>query len=300
MPVTITVPEKVSAGFVVATNRVVHDLPTMIRQNLPAQFTEPVLERLGTTRLQIAEYQASDSPWDLSRTTAVDEEDSKQAREATRHVGVLSELETTDLPSGLHLARTAAEALAESLCGIPVDLSTDRVLPGLYFEDSGNFILADDWIGASLPPYRNGGECQVGTGDIDGCTCVRISTRGLCRFGLPELEIADVACAHDLAALNVLRTTAQHLLPLGRHPGSHLLPMELRLTSDDFAAFWGSREQLWEGDPVPVRLVEAGPLRLGIEAPDDFPGTMNEWLWDEIPPVMHELLSSEPDDPGPT
>ncbi|WP_433469036.1 hypothetical protein [Spirillospora sp. CA-128828] len=295
MRVTITVPEETTAVFVVATDKDPGDLPAAIRRRLPGPFAAAVSERLGTPRLVLTCHPAAGSPWDLSHVTGVDEDDAERIRQATRHIGVTSVMPAGDLPSGPHLARAAAKAIAESLCGVPVDLDTGRVLPVVPFGRFDEFTLADDWLGSTLPPYRNSGRCTADEDDIDGCACVHRATRGLGRFGLPELEISGVACPHDLAALNVLRTTAQRLLPLGRHPGDHSLPTEVMLTSADFSAFWGTSDSMWDDGPIAVRLTEAGPGRLGIHPPAIFPGTLNEWLWDELPPVLHELLGCEAD-----
>ncbi|TDD85866.1 hypothetical protein [Actinomadura rubrisoli] len=295
MSVTITVPEEITAGFVVATDQVPGDVTVAIRQRLSGRYATEIAERLNTPRLALSGYRAADSPWDLSQVIGVDVEDIERVRHAARHIGVTCTLPVSDLPVGLHIARTAAKAIAESLCGVPVDLACDQVLTVIPFGRIGEFVLADEWLGASLPPYRNAGQCTADEDDIDGCACVDLTTRGLHRFGLPELEITDAACPHDLAALNILRTAAQRLLPLGRHAGEHVLPSEVLLTSEDFAAFWGGHEPVWDDGPVPARLVEVAPDQLGIRPPADFPGSLNEWLWDEIPPVLHELLSCEPD-----
>jgi hypothetical protein len=295
MRVTITVPEETTAGFVVATDKDPGDLAAAIRRRLPGPFAAAVSERLGTPRLVLSCHPAADSPWDLGGVTGVDEDDTERIRQATRHIGVTSVLPAGDLPSGPHLARAAAKAISESLCGVPVDLSSGQILPVVPFGRFDEFALADDWLGTALPPYRDSGRCTADEGAIDGCACVDLTTRGFRRFGLPELEITDVACPHDLAALNVLRTTAQRLLPLGRHPGDHTLPAQLMLTSADFSAFWGSREPMWDDGPIPVRLTEVASGRLAVRPPADFPGTLNEWLWDELPPVLHEVLSCEPD-----
>ncbi|TDD70588.1 hypothetical protein E1293_34600 [Actinomadura darangshiensis] len=295
MRVTITVPEETTAGFVVATERDPGDLVAAIRRRLPGPFAAAVSGRLGTPRLTLTCHPAAGSPWDLDDVPGLDEDDAARIRQARRHIGVTSVLPAGDLPSGPHLARAAAKAIAEALCGIPVDLASGEVVPVVPFGRFDEFTLADDWLGLTLPPYRRAGHCNADEDDIDGCACVDLRTRGLHRFGLPELEITGVACPHDLAALNVLRTTAQRLLPLGRHPGDHALPAELMLTSADFSAFWGNRDPVWDDGPVAVRLTEVAPGRLGISAPDGFPGTLNEWLWDELPPVLHDLLSCEPD-----
>lgn len=294
MPVTITVPEETTTVFVVAADRDPGDLPAAIRQRLPAPFAAAVSMGLGTPRLVIACHRASDSPWDLCDVTGADPDDAARARQATRHIGVTSVLPVGDLPSGPHLARATARAIAEALCGVPVDLALNQVVPVVPFGRFDEFVLADSWIGASLPSYRDSGRCPADEDAIDGCACVRLATRGLRRFGLPELEISGVACPHDLAALNVLRTTAQRLLPLGRHPGEHTLPTQVMLTGTDLSTYWGHRDPIWDDGPVPVRLTEVASDRLAIGPPPDFPGTLNEWLWDELPPVLHELLSCEP------
>ncbi|WP_131737487.1 hypothetical protein [Actinomadura roseirufa] len=295
MPVTIMVPAMIISGFAVAADRLPTDLPALLRRALPAPFTTAATERLGTPSLKITPSRAADSAWDLSRAAAADEDDRAKILRADWHIGIASELPAGDLPLGLHLARATAKAIAETLCGVPIDLDSGQVLPADPVSALDEFRLADGWLGASLPPYRNAGHCPADDDDIDGCTCVDLTTRGLHRFGLPELEITDVACPHDVAALNILRTTAQRLLPLGRHPGDHVLPSEIPLTGEDFAAFWGARDPMWDDGPVPVRLIEESPRRLSIRAPDDFPGTLNEWLWDELPPILHDLLICEPD-----
>ncbi|WP_030171635.1 hypothetical protein [Spirillospora albida] len=294
MSVTITVPEKTTAGFVIATDQVPGDLPALLRERLPGASAPTALHRLGTPRLTITGHPAADSPWDLDPVTG-DAEDVERLHQATRHIGVTSVLEVGDLPVGLHLSRTVAKAIAESLGGVPVDTDTSSVLPIVPFGPLNEFVLADEWLGASLPPYRDAGRCRAAEADIDGCSCVDLATTGLRRFGLPELEITDVACAQDLAALNLIRSAAQRLLPLGRHRGEHVLASEILLTGDDLAAYWGCREPVWDDGPVAVRLTEVAPGRIRLAAPAGFPGTLNEWLWDELPPILHELLSCEPD-----
>lgn len=298
MRVTITVPEETTAGFVIATDREAGDLAATIRRRLPVPLGAAAAGRLGSPRLLLACHPAGNSPWNLSEVTGADGDDVERARQAALHIGVTSVLPVGDLPSGPHLARATAKAISDSLCGVAVDLATGRTLSPTNDSRLDDFVLADDWLGTVLPPYRNSGRCTADEDDIDGCTCVTLKTRGLHRFGLPELEIADVACPHDLAALNILRTTAQRLLPLGRHPGEHALPGELMLTSTDFSTYWGHRDPMWDDGPIAVRLTEAGPHRLGIRPPAAFPGTLNEWLWDDLPPVLHELLTCDPDRPA--
>ena len=294
MSVTITVPEETTASFVVATDQDPGDLPTVIKRALPGPFAAAISTRLGTPGLALNCHRAADSPWDLSDVPGNDD-DSERVRSATRHIAVTSVLPVGDLPSGPHLARATAKAIAESLCGVPMDPATNEVLPVVPFGQFDEFVLADNWIGVSLPPYRDSGRCTADENDINGCACVDLRTCGLRRFGLPELEITGIACPHALAGLNVLRTAAQRLLPLGRHHGEHVLAANLHLTSIDFAAYWGSPDPIWDDGPIPVRLTQPAPTRLSIHPPTDFPGTLNEWLWDDLPPILHDVVSCEPD-----
>lgn len=292
MPVTITVPEETTARFVVAADRVPVDIGAAIRRALPGPYARAAADRLGTPGLMITVHPAASTPWNPEHAVGADAADAEAIERAGRHIGVTSVMPVDDLPSALHITRATALAIAEEVCGIPVDVDTNQILPT---SRPGGFVLADGWLGASLPPYRNGGRCDKAPEEGEDCTCVRLRSRGLRRLGVPELEIGGVACTHDVAALNVLRTTAQRLLPLGRHPGRHTVSSEPSLTGGDFAAFWGGREPMWDGESVPVRLTEAGPGRLAIEQPEGYPGTLNDWLWDELPPALHQVLSREPD-----
>lgn len=144
---------------------------------------------------------------------------------------------------------------------------------------------------------------------MNGCSCVRLRTRGLRRFGLPEFQISDVACPHDLAALNVLRTTARRLLTdhwawLATGPAAQerTIPGALRLTAGDFGDFWGSarREHPTPATPFEAGLTRVTPRLLTVSPPEDFDGTINDWLWGEALPLgMYDLVSSPASPPLP-
>ncbi|KAB2346821.1 hypothetical protein [Actinomadura rudentiformis] len=290
MPATIsiTVPPKTTTCFVVATEREPGDARLAMLRRLAEPFAAAATERLSTSRLAVTSYRAADSPWDLTGVAAADDHESEtRARKAVHHIGVTSLLQVAGQPFGTQLARAAARALADVVAGVIVDLNTGQIVPQDTPENP-RFALADDWLGVSLPPEDE--HCSDGDDSIDGCSCVELTTRGLRRFGLPELQIAGVACPHDLAALNVLRATAQRLMPVGRLSGPQALPSYLPLVSDDLAGFWGIAESLWADGPLPVQLTSLGPRLIGVGPPPEFQGTLNEWLWDELPPVMHELL----------
>ncbi|MFI0356771.1 hypothetical protein [Actinomadura sp. 9N407] len=295
-----TVPERTTSCFVVATGRDPGEPPLAALRGLGEPFAGAAVERLGTPRLTISSYPAAYSPWNIEHATGVTDDDpgaEARALDAAHHIGVKALAPAGDRPFALQLARAVACSIAEHLDAVPVDLDTGQILPARSCLDA-RFRLADDWLGAWLPPYRNAGRCRVSDDDIDGCACVAYTTRGLTRFGLPELRITGVSCPHDLAALNIVRTAAQRLLPMSDQAGDHTFPRDLPLTGRDFAAFWGAREPVWNDEPVVVRLTPAGPHVMGMGPPEDFPGTLNEWLWDEVPPVLYDLISCGTDHPA--
>jgi hypothetical protein len=288
---TITVPEETTSTFVVTTDRP-DDVPP-----LPSRLVEPfaaeAAKRLGTAQLSVATFRAPDSPWDLGGSLYVHEEHDpprtrETVREAAHHIGVSATVPVDDQPFGAQLARAVARAIADAVAGTPIDLDTGQVLPFLNAIESSQFLLADEWLGVWLPPYSDITQCAAAG---DDCTCVELITRGMSRFGLPELQMTAVGCQYDLAALNLLRTTAQRLLPLGRTPGTHILPRQISLTSGDFGAYWGTSEPMWSGGPLSVRLTPLHRNLLRVGPPTDWPSTQNEWLWDEVPPVLYDLLS---------
>ncbi|WP_067825373.1 hypothetical protein [Actinomadura kijaniata] len=288
--VTITVPEGTTATFVVAADRRPSGIPS-----LPGPFTAEAARRVGSTRLGITTHPAALSPWDLqpgARTGWL----ADRAHAARWHVGVTAVLPATDRPFGLRVARAVARAIALAVHGVPVDADTGQVLPGPVEHPS--FVPADDWLGVWLPPERedtSDGACATAEGTAEGCACVTLTTRGMGRFGLPELRLAGAACAHGLAALNLLRTTAQRLLPLCNRPGLHRLPEQLELTGNDLAAHWGVRDPAWDGDPVPIRLTPLDQRLLRVDPPTRFPGSLNEWLGKGLPPALHELVACSPE-----
>lgn len=292
--ISVTVPEQTTSCFVVATDTANSDLPLTAVHRLVEPFAAEAAERLGTPALAITSYPAAQSPWNLEQAITVPDDDDHDYEDlvfdARRHIGVTAAVSSCDRPFGLRLARAVARAIAEHFDTYAVDLDTGDVLAETPGEPPA-FRLADDWIGTRLPPYRNGGRCKVSEDEIDGCTCVGLTTTGLTRFGLPELQMSGVSCLHDLAALNIVRTTAQHLLPLCNQPGGHTFPRLQSLTGRDFADFWCTRDPVWSDAPVEARLTQLGPSLLGVGPPEDFPGTLNEWLWDDLPPALYDLLS---------
>ena len=297
-----TVPARTTTHFVVATDREPGDVRLPLHRRLIEPFATAVAERLGTPQLTITGHSAAESPWNLDQVAGEEEDHETEARvrKAAHHISVIAALPVTDQPFGSQVARAVTRAIADATGGVPVDVDTGHVFSYQSpAEERAGFVLADDWIGAWLPSYRDDGRCTADENEVDGCACVELTTRGLRRFGLPELRITGVACPHDLAALNVLRGTAQYLLSTEPRPGTRSLPRGLAIASDDFAAYWGVDQPMWTDGPIPIGLDVLDPRLLEVGPPQDYDGSINDWLWDELPPVMYELLSCDPD-PEPT
>ncbi|TDD85858.1 hypothetical protein [Actinomadura rubrisoli] len=314
--ITFPVPSTTTSRFAVAAEHVPHNLTDLLLQSPAGAFEAHMAGRLGSPQLQVRREELACLRWDPMRVKAV-HPDQRQAGWAFHHAEEFAVVNSfapiTDQPRAVQVARAAAYALAAATGGVAADLITGHILASPTSERT-SFVLADHWLGDALPPFRANGRCTAPEPErdpegVNGCSCVCLRTRGLRRFGLPELQITDVACPHDLAALNVLRTTARHLLTshwswlaTGPADGTRTISAALHLTETDFNDFWGStrREHLTHPTPFEARLTLVTPRLLEVGPPDDFEGTINDWLWgDTLPLGLYDVLSSPADIPLP-
>ncbi|MFD0687461.1 hypothetical protein [Actinomadura fibrosa] len=314
--ITFPVPSTTTARFAVAAEHVPHDLPALLLRDSSAAFAAHFAGRLGTAQLEVRHEDLACLRWDPTRIRAALPEQRRAERvfhEADEFAVVTACAPITDQPRAVQVARAAAHALANATGGVAADLVTGHILAPPTAERT-SFVLADDWLGDVLPPFRANGRCTAPEPErdpegVNGCSCVHLRTRGLRRFGLPELQITDVACPHDLAALNVLRTAARRLLTdhwswlsTGPAASTRTIDAHIAITEGDFKDFWGStrRERLTSSTPFQARLDLVTPRLLAVGAPDDFEGTLNEWLWgDALPLGLYDVLSSPADTPLP-
>lgn len=310
--ITFPVPSTTTSRFAVAAHSVPRDLPDLLNRAASGPYHAHITGRLGSSQLQVTREDLTTLRWDPGDVRAARPEDGRAARafhDATEFAVVTAFAPITDQPRGVQVARAAAYAIAEATGGVTADLITGRVLTPSATERT-RFVLADNWLGDILPPFRANGRCTAADPELDpegvnGCACVRLRTGGLRRFGLPELQITGVACPHDLAALNVLRTTARRLLTGhwswlagGPATGTRTIPAALDLTRRDFDEFWGSTRHIHLTPPVPfqVRLTPLTARLLAVGPPEDFGGTVNDWLWgDTLPLGMYDVLLSPAD-----
>ncbi|MFF0518498.1 hypothetical protein ACFYTC_07365 [Actinomadura nitritigenes] len=306
--IAFSVPATTTTRFAVAAEHVPHDLADLLR-DASGPYAAHIAGRLGSPQLDVVREDVTCLRWDPRGIKAPRPEDRHRERafqDAPEFAVVTACAPITDQPRAVQVARAAAFHLSAALGGVPADLVTGHVLTPPA-EERTRFVLADQWLGDVLPPFRANGRCTGPDPDRDpegvsGCACVRLRTRGLRRFGLPELQITDVACPHDLAALNVLRTTARSLLTdhwswLSTGPADRTreIDTDLPLAESDFSAFWGTgrRVHLTPPNPFRVRLTLLTQRLLAVAPPDDFTGTVNDWLYgDTLPLGMYDVIHS--------
>ena len=125
-------------------------------------------------------------------------------------------------PEAAQVARAAARGIAEAYHGVLYDPLTGAAVyhcaecPG----ERRDFDLGDDWLGWRVScadeehacALRPGAAAPAGADADGGCSCLVTTSRGLRRFGLPEIALTGLACAHSLCAATVLRAVAESLL----------------------------------------------------------------------------------------
>jgi hypothetical protein len=74
------------------------------------------------------------------------------------------------------------------------------------------FRLADDWLGWDVQVHGDATCPPWDPADTGACDCLRVTSRGLRRFALPEITLDGAACAHTLCATSLLRRVADHLI----------------------------------------------------------------------------------------
>ncbi|KAB2346812.1 hypothetical protein [Actinomadura rudentiformis] len=303
--ITFPVPATTTSRFIVAADDMPQDVHSLACGTSASAYEAHVNGRLGTPQLKIERADPGQLRWDLSQITTSRRSHREAALGEADHIAVVTTVgPATDQPRGVQVARAAATAIATATDGIAADLVTGQVVAG--GDERPRFVLADDWLGDVLPPFRANGRCTTPDPEhdlegVNGCACVRLMTRGLRRFGLPELQISDIACPHDSAALNILRTTARRLLTdhwswlaTGPADRSRTIDADLTLTTGDYDEFWG----VPRGDPsdttFQVRLRPLTPRLISVGPPDGFLGTVNDWLWGGTLPTCITTTSAQP------
>jgi hypothetical protein len=305
MSITLSVPETVLSRFVVAADDVPKDPYAMARAQVTGPPGEEILDGLGTPLLRIRAVAAADSIWrdDLAAVAAAaDERD--RLRSAAGHLIIESETPAAGRPRLAQAVRAVARALAETTGGLLADLCTAQLVPPDRRVDGERdwFRVADGWLGIDC---RINADAGMDSGPPTECACLCLFTRGLARFGLPELVVDRVACAYDLAATNVMRGLAVRLLgTLWADPAARELRLDepIVVTPEKMWGYWGARPLF--GLPVPVRLADAGRSdlpagcrHLELLPHPDFNGTRAEWGAEVLYEGLPSVAGWQPDTP---
>ncbi|ETK33819.1 hypothetical protein [Microbispora sp. ATCC PTA-5024] len=293
MKISYSVPAETTSVFVVAADRTPTELSSIVPWRMGRAHRRRAMDALGTPRLEIEAYRQSRSPW---RGTDLPAGPHEQVHRARYHVVVSSTAPVTEQPEAAQAARAAARGVAEAYGGVIVDPLTGAVVdhcpdcPG----ERQEFRVGDDWLGwaVDVDESRSGAACDpLGAGV---CTCLRVASRGLSRFGLPEVVLDGGPCPHSLCAVATLLPVAEHLLsghlawlarePHTRHPHARepharepharephallrTIDRRIRLAGREVAEVAGSPDP--EGDPFLVRLTPAvaGRACLRVDLP---------------------------------
>ncbi|NJP24856.1 hypothetical protein OHB01_19650 [Microbispora hainanensis] len=219
MRITYPVPAQTSSVFVVVTDRTPTDLTSIVPWRMGPSHRRAARDALGTPRLRLEAFRSTRSPW---RRMDLSTEDLKRVRRARHHVVVTSTAPVEEQPEAAQVARAAARGIAEAYHGVLYDPLTGAAVyhcaecPG----ERRDFDLGDDWLGWRVSCADEEHACVLGLGTAapvgadagGGCSCLVTISRGLRRFGLPEIALTGLACAHSLCAVTVLRAVAESLL----------------------------------------------------------------------------------------
>lgn len=304
----LSVPETVTSHYVIATDDPLDDPAAAVPWRVAEAFRPAAAEALKTPRLGVFTIAADEATWRLDDLLASDE-DRRRVRRASHQVLVVHRAATAEQPRGEQIARAVARAIADASGGVLVDPQARQVVlrDGLARLERGWFRMGDQWFGTRYELDRPSGRAahdEAACG-LETCACLRLTLLGLRRFGLPDLMIDEVACAHDLAALNLLRSLACRLLNdqwqwARRHPDRPTRPLNdhPKIDPDDFWNFWGATPFV-DGHPITARLIPVSRTTLRVAPPEDYPGTRQTWAREVLVPAMPPLVGCPADEDSP-
>ncbi|NUP02407.1 MAG: hypothetical protein HOW59_31235 [Nonomuraea sp.] len=323
MKIDLPLPVTLTSLFIVAVERLLFDIETFVPWRIADPYRKAALDALDTPpTLTVSHHPTPWKPAEIDLTA----DERRRLRRAGQHVVVSTTASPHQLPANVQVARAVARAVARQSDGLLIDPLTRSTL--LTCErcsgEPCDFHLDDDWLSwdvqvhdaATCPPWD--------PSDTAACDCLRVTSRGLSRFALPEITLDGAACAHSLCATSLLRTVAHrlvtdHLAYLNAHPRA------TRRELDDFLQIQPS-DHPRGGPPFGVRLIpcdadlgelgRTGSIRrlkvgpapgtgqitcLKVGPPSGFTGSLNDWLCATRPPARTTLTSINPDDhPAPT
>ena len=253
MRLTFSVPRETTTRFVVTVDRAPADAASAVPWRVPRPHRRQAAAALGTPRLTIT-----------CRPPSL--------------VIVSSTASPSCQPRAALVARAAARAVAEAYGGVVEDVLTGRVFAPAADdgEEPSTFRLTPDWLGWRIGPgARARGPAAAepatpvpaGPGSPGAAPAWSVRTRGLCRFGLPELMLEPPGCARARHPFDLLHAVAERLLDehlawLSANPGGGVRRMcdHLRIDPGDLPALCGASARLaHRPGPAAVRPVASGP-----------------------------------------
>jgi hypothetical protein len=281
--IDLDIPATVATPFVVATEHPPRDPVAVaharVRRRLAADLLDTRLVRVRTLPVGASGYTElmASAAWASSEDRAV-------LHKLTHHVVVMGQVPPVSQPDHGQALRAVARAIAGACDGLVYDAWSHQVLSHDFRHgtEHSEFCLADDWLATFI---SEGG---------DGPSDLRVTTAGLHRFALPELEARRVPVSNVFAAVTLLRCLAVTLLSehwdwLACNPGarSRRLPGDAWVEGRDVWRYWSAEPKEGVGGRVHVRLrlvdddgPEALPY-LAVGPPGDFTAPAREW-WNDV------------------
>jgi hypothetical protein len=308
---TITIPSSTTCRYIVTTDRHIHhpeeftiDLLATNSTATRQQSVDRLRQAIDTSELRIRSHPADDSPCQAELAyIAAPMDESERQLSAAWHIVIDSETSPAQQPQRARLIRATARTLADATDGQLADPCAAQLIqpvPGIDGERDW-FCPADGWLGIDCRINPDGG---MDTASPAECECLCLFTRGLSRFGLPELVVDRVPCTYDLAATNAMRGLAVRLLALlWANPEARELRLDnsIIVEPEDVWAYWGARPLF--GLPIPFLLAPASrddlpPGRhLELLPRPDFPGTRPEWAAHVLNQGASSVAGWQPDTP---
>ncbi|MEV1168300.1 hypothetical protein [Nonomuraea sp. NPDC049784] len=323
MKIVLPLPGTLTSLFIVAMEQLLFDVESFLPWRISGPYRRVAIGAMGSGVLTVTHHR---TPWKPTAANLTDDE-RRRLRRTKQHVVVSTTAPAHKLPASVQAARAAARALARECDGLLLDpLTGSTILTcGSCAGEPTDFRLNDDWLSwdvqvhdaATCPPWD--------PADTGVCNCLRVTSRGLRRFALPEITLDGAACAHNLCATNLLRTVA-HRLVADQLAYVTTHPEATEREIDDFLQIHASDQpdgglpfgvqltpydaELGElGRTGTIRRLKIGPAPgtgqitcLKVGPPSGFPGSLNDWLCatqTTVHPPLTLIAPHRPTEPQP-
>jgi len=227
-------------------------------------------------------YRARDSPFDPKEVWSYAHWAGSHPPPSAYHAVLSARPPALDKPRWAQTIRAYARGVAAQTDGLLIDWVTGEIVLEHSRPERATFLLGDQWLGVAHDIHEERHRLPP----TEACAAISHQTRGLVRFGLPELGIDGVDCVNRHVALNVLRALAQHLV-CGRPRSVGRLQ---EVPPEAFGAYWGATT--FDGNGFSALLTASGGVSW-VGPPDGEP--LNDWLA-AMGTDLQSLAGCPPDD----